>query len=119
MNKRIKEIWLAALRSGKYHQAKQVLRWVDLSGKTSFCCLGVLCDLVKDEVGGEWVEDEDLSRASHSVDFQLGDSSEESMPPGRILDDCELTHGKAEELARMNDDGYSFADIAAHIEAHL
>lgn len=49
MDERIKALWLAALRSGEYEQAKGYLR---TSG--GFCCLGVLCDVLKDEVGGQW-----------------------------------------------------------------
>ena len=41
MHKRIKRIWLEALRGGKYEQTTGVLR----SKKDGFCCLGVLCDL--------------------------------------------------------------------------
>jgi hypothetical protein len=49
MNKEIKEKWINALRSGKYEQGKSQLR--SLSNK--FCCLGVLCDLYKDELKDE------------------------------------------------------------------
>lgn len=44
----------AALRSGKYDQGKGKLRKNTESGPR-FCCLGVACDLVKDKVGGEWL----------------------------------------------------------------
>ncbi len=40
MNKRIKTLWIKALRSGKYKQGKSKLHH---AGR--FCCLGVLCDL--------------------------------------------------------------------------
>jgi hypothetical protein len=40
VNKRIKKLWVAALRSGEYKQARGQLRRGD-----SFCCLGVLCNL--------------------------------------------------------------------------
>ena len=43
MNKELKDKWIAALRSGKYKQAKKRLR----TGEDSFCCLGVLCDVVQ------------------------------------------------------------------------
>ena len=55
MNARVKKSWLAALRSGKYKQARGALRELmedddDESGEgepvvTGYCCLGVLCDL--------------------------------------------------------------------------
>lgn len=40
MKKNVKKLWLQALRSGKYLQAKGRLRT-----HNKFCCLGVLCDL--------------------------------------------------------------------------
>lgn len=51
MNPEIKKKWIAALRTGEYKQGKGVLRDRD----DNFCCLGVLCDIYKDDVGGvEW-----------------------------------------------------------------
>lgn len=40
MNKKIKKLWINALRSGKYKQGTGQLKLGD-----QFCCLGVLCDL--------------------------------------------------------------------------
>lgn len=40
MNKKIKALWVAALRSGEYKQGHRQLRSGD-----KFCCLGVLCNL--------------------------------------------------------------------------
>lgn len=45
----IKERWLTALRSGDYTQTVGQLR-----NSEGFCCLGVLCDVVKDDLGVEW-----------------------------------------------------------------
>lgn len=52
----IKDIWLKALRSGEYVQAKGALRT-----QSGFCCLGVLCDALKKAehpavAGMEWLE---------------------------------------------------------------
>lgn len=53
MNKEVKEKWVAALRSGDYKQGFNRLKTVmnDLDGKdvSSYCCLGVLCDLASKE----------------------------------------------------------------------
>jgi len=59
MNKDIADKWVAALRSGKYSQTVGRL-CADTSdeglAETSYCCLGVLCDLhAKETGGGEWV----------------------------------------------------------------
>ena len=43
--------WADALESGEYRQGKWKLRSMDFN---EFCVLGVLCDVVKDEVGGKW-----------------------------------------------------------------
>lgn len=40
MKKEVAEIWVQALRSGKYKQGQGALRTGD-----AYCCLGVLCDL--------------------------------------------------------------------------
>lgn len=58
MNKEIADKWVAALRSGKYSQTIGRL-CADTSdegqAETSYCCLGVLCDLHSKETGkGEW-----------------------------------------------------------------
>lgn len=45
MNSEIKKLWVAALRSGDYKQGKLRLRNPYKGGQTSFCCLGVLCNL--------------------------------------------------------------------------
>lgn len=44
MNKRVKKLWIKALRSGEFEQATNTLR--EGSGKSArYCCLGVLCEL--------------------------------------------------------------------------
>jgi len=50
MSKELIKTWVEALRSGKYEQGTFVLRSKD----DKFCCLGVLCDVVKDLVGLDW-----------------------------------------------------------------
>ena len=53
MNKRIKNKWVKALRSGEYDQTDGTLAEVNLdTGKESFCCLGVLCDIHAQEKSG-------------------------------------------------------------------
>lgn len=49
MDKRVKDLWLAALRSGDYPKGENALR-----NTTGFCCLGVLCDLHAKETGHTW-----------------------------------------------------------------
>ena len=54
MNKEIKARWVEALRSGNYEQGLHNLR-----RGSEFCCLGVLCDIVKDDVNCDWLPKED------------------------------------------------------------
>ena len=110
MKQDIKDKWVAALRSGEYPQTTGSLR-----DEEGYCCLGVLCDLLKDD-NEEWIKSE---RAYN------------------ILNDCGLLPVKIQELAGMestegvffevglelnlaelNDEGSTFVDIANIIEAH-
>lgn len=50
MKKKYADKWVKALRSGKYSQTRLRLK----NSSNSYCCLGVLCEVVKDEVGGVW-----------------------------------------------------------------
>jgi len=48
IDQELKKRWIDALRSGKYIQGDSTLRFFDAdSGKDTFCCLGVLCDLIE------------------------------------------------------------------------
>lgn len=45
MNKSVKQMWVEALESGKYRQAREELKVTDWSKHAAYCCLGVLCNL--------------------------------------------------------------------------
>ena len=110
MNPRIKQLWINALRSGSYQQGRGRLR-----GEDGFCCLGVLCDL-HPRSKLEWKQrDGNWSYLGDHVHY----------PPRKIWEwasalDCKgmPTRGPADEveLAKMNDRGASFNDIADFIE---
>jgi hypothetical protein len=56
MDPRVKALWVAALRSGKYQQGEGHLRRKKnglTEGHIAYCCLGVLTDLMIIEVGDE------------------------------------------------------------------
>lgn len=62
MDQSIKEKWVEALRSGDYEQGTGALRQKnERTGTETFCCLGVLCDIVEDEIDGEWKEWSDVT----------------------------------------------------------
>lgn len=62
-------LWVKALRSGKYHQAKRSLR-----RDNRYCCLGVACDVYHRETGdGEWQKRDDGTYAFIGADgFMYG-----------------------------------------------
>lgn len=108
MNPSIKQIWLNALRSGKYEQGQGSL---NEDGK--FCCLGVLTDLYIRETNQEWEEQYDNS-------FSFEDSScflPPSVQKWARLDDSPRVNGRS--LAVLNDGGASFEELADLIEEHL
>lgn len=102
MNKEIKSKWVEALRSGKYEQAKGMLR--TQNGK--FCCYGVLCEItgVPHSDGGYRFSDAGIC---------------ETMPCGSLRVDIESGGMDASVLSTMNDEGKSFLQIADFIEINL
>lgn len=112
MNQDIKAEWVAALRSGKYEQTNGALK--DGGG---FCCLGVLCDVVKDRVGLSW-----RNLEGYCVTLTMGDALGQlpiqvSMFAG--LDSKIPMVGK-DSLIYLNDiKRLSFNAIADAIEKHL
>ena len=55
MNHEVMQKWVKALRSGDYEQIDGRLRSYgpDKCGKYSYCCLGVLCDLHRQEFNAD------------------------------------------------------------------
>lgn len=107
------ELWVKALRSGKYKQTQGQLRneeatedrWKASSKTyTGFCCLGVLCDLaIKDGGLGPW-------------DEQGGIDSCDDVPP-TMMKWMGLENDMMGHLIELNDDeGLSFDEIADVIE---
>jgi hypothetical protein len=106
----LRKKWVDALRSGDYKQGKHYLR----SGDDSFCCLGVLCDIMglptsKQDGQGPYAYESKggnyTAYLSPTIIEQVGLNN----VTGRI--------NTGASLANMNDAGSSFEDIAAVIEA--
>ena len=101
MNREIGTKWVSALRSGKYKQGKCALHNAD-----SFCCLGVLCEVMGVEqidIGGPAVA--------------YGHESNVTMPGATVLWRAGLSMDQARRLAHFNDNrGRSFHEIADYIE---
>lgn len=136
MKKEIADQWVAALRSGKYQQGTGCLRYSDTLSNavpvegTSFCCLGVLCDLYveahKDEPG--WLDDDTIKGEEHHLPTEVmlwaGISSENGQlhnGPACIEDNEheECPHVWHDNLVDMNDEGCTFEQIADVISSHV
>lgn len=141
MNAKVKEKWLAALRSGNYKQGQKVLKQGAPGEVARYCCLGVLCDLAVDagvvtsdlNVAGSGVTDRD-GRFINNVwaFFGLPEDINESTLPLAVRDWAGLdggnpsvpvnriTPGYPTNLASLNDAyNATFADIADIIEEYL
>lgn len=105
MNPKIKKRWVDELRSGKYPQGKGQLK----DGNGNYCCLGVLCEIHREETGGEWKDDSYLNRNTvlhYSV-----------VEWARLPDENPKCGGSS--LAFLNDNGKTFTEIADIIEKEL
>jgi len=116
----LKEKWVAALRSDKYKQGDGHLRFIDHENVTTFCCLGVLCDVM----GAEWIDGRPMLGDIHLKRINVDDADgstydEEEYLSFGTLSSIDLLAADQEELASMNDGGKSFAIIADHIEKTL
>lgn len=113
MKKEIADKWIAALRSGKYKQAKMALRDPE---NDSYCCLGVLCDI---SGLGEWITYE-LSRPYYQLTDH--DLSSKVLPDGvkewAGMRDCygEMPLINRTLTAENDKAGSSFEQIASLIE---
>lgn len=113
MKPKVKAQWVAALRSGDYTQTQGRLR-----RDGGFCCLGVLCDLYRQETGkGAW----------DGGNLVWGGKTLGEAILGRVVCDWAgltssnpyINDDKNATLTGMNDHGASFKEIAAVIEAKL
>ena len=114
MNPEIKKRWIEALNSDEYKQTKECLK-----DSTGFCCLGVLTDLYIKEHNKEWNLDD---VGDYTFDGWHGALSSEV----RDWTGIQGTMGTLKEpvdgvnnLAGLNDEGYSFKQIAQVIEEQL
>jgi hypothetical protein len=111
MDKKMKRLWLKALRSGEYKQGKERL----VSNDDKFCCLGVLCNVaIEHGARLKWQQDRHgVWGAASKVDKQ------EAFLPYDLGEAVDIEMEMQEHLARMNDHGKTFATIANYIEKHL
>lgn len=112
MDKRIKKLWIKALRSGEFQQTRNALRAG--SGKSvSYCCLGVLCELHRrhSKAPGTWKRDMYMQDAATlPVDV---------IAWAKLEDDNPNIPQRRDTLAGINDSGKDFNHIADVIEKYL
>ena len=96
------ELWLKALRSGKFTQGYGELR-NGRGGVTRHCCLGVLCELIAEDGGPQF----------DSYGLFMGDEAELTPP---VLKFMGLSDTQEQSLIRRNDECQPFKQIADHIE---
>ncbi len=114
--------WIEALESGKYKQGTGVLKQNDQDGTACYCCLGLACEIL-DPAGftpqAQTIPLKDGSKRDAYPYVGLASFLDESMVTRLQLNgtagDCLDTDGKQVEgrdLAHLNDNGSSFAEIA-------
>jgi hypothetical protein len=135
MNPEVKQKWIDALRSGDYEQGSEKLR-----GVNGYCCLGVLCDIYAREHDTQWEFRgyDELSDESnpHPMDYWYFDDQSEFLPKivmnwaglkthnPSVRVDIEDNFGDdnsfyTDEIANVNDSGYTFMDLSKIIEQQL
>lgn len=128
MKATIKRKWLEALRGEEYDQTTGFLCETDKDGNDSFCCLGVLADVMGatfseplDETRFNDDGDEDVAVTVSALPYQRdgdpdGRHHEKYSLPEWLTVDSGLGVELADELAQLNDAGSSFKEIAKRIE---
>lgn len=129
MRTEVRDRWLAALRSGEYAQGKTYLGFqLPDARRSSYCCLGVLCELA---VADGVIERQEDSRGG--VDRIVhGYAGRTSLLPDEVVVWAGLTSANPTvravaddgepartSLAWLNDHGRSFDVIATLIEEQL
>jgi hypothetical protein len=103
MKPQIKEQWLEALESGRYEKGKARLNY-----DNKFCCLGVLCDLFKDDL---YVVTDDDGMVFYNGQF--------SYLPIKIQEFAEIEENHLERLMLLNDLNETFEPVVAYIKKWL
>ena len=107
------DLWLQALRSGKYTQTFRCL-----ADDAGYCCLGVACELYRDTFGSHILKKE-------TIGSMIYYSGEEAVLPLRVQKWLGLTSNNGDfdrgkkSLSQQNDNGRTFPEIADIIEANL
>lgn len=116
-----KERWLEALRSGKYKQGRTALKTERGDKPATYCCIGVLCQLLADEeLLEEFPPQTENGRSSFGYEGMYGMPHHSQMM--NLVGVSHWSVGGSDEsegwLPALNDDfKLSFLEIADRIEA--
>ena len=110
MNQEIKAKWVAALRSGEYTQTKE-----SLNNCRGFCCLGVLCDISKQETGFGIEETYAENDGAENLGLTVRAWAGLPASSGATVE----INGIHSPLTHHNDSGRTFLEISDAIEAQL
>lgn len=122
------EKWVKALESGKFKQTKTTLVMKDKKGELRYCCLGVACVIAGRKVR-EYILSEDGYKILGFNDKESSDGFETKLLPESVRKLLRLhtTNGMGfdsngyeleQALAKLNDDGKTFKQIAKYIRKH-
>jgi len=105
MDPAIRQRWVSALRSGRYPQARENLRTTE-----GFCCYGVLCELAVEDgaIPAPEEPDQGVYRYSGAI----------ALLPHAVKTWASIGFEQM-WLARRNDDGWTFDQIADVIEGRI
>lgn len=120
-----KKLLLKALRSGPYLQTSQRLR-----NDNKFCCLGVACDIFYKNAathGERWtnqdlfisIADDKISIDEYELPVIVREYFGFQRADGKLPVKIQYNGRAYDSLARLNDAGMSFAEIADVIEKYL
>ena len=112
MREDIAKRWVEALRSGEYPQGRNELR----SSNNHYCVMGVLCDVVKDDLGLKWIKVNSRRWDIDGNDFYPSFNVLEFAGIRFDEDDSEDNVPAIEALIKYNDDGLGFDGLADVIE---
>ncbi len=117
MNKDIKAEWIKALLSGDYGQGESCLRQ-----DNKFCCLGVLCDIhAKSDCADEDWKPDNYEDHMYYLGQSLSLPNEVRLWAGLTQSNPTFSNigmpHPYDDLAALNDNGYTFEEIAKVIEA--
>jgi hypothetical protein len=109
--------WVAELRSGKYKQCKSYLATEVTKGEPRYCCLGVACEILKDELDLAVEEQQNCKsydKTWTSLPNKVMDALDIRNSMGGFIDE----NGSKRCLVNLNDyEGNTFAEIADVIES--